>query len=57
MILSAVREQNTTGVFKVKALLGRLNLPDASEPNTVWPVDQTLLNLKYKERDLNDYDR
>ena len=56
MILSAVREQNTTGVFKVKALLGRLNLPDAIEPDTVWPVDQTLLNLKYKERDLNDYD-
>jgi len=56
MILSAVREQNTTGVFKVKALLGRLNLPDATEPDTVWPMDQTLLNLKYKERDLNDYD-
>jgi hypothetical protein len=55
-ILSAVREQNATGVFKVKALLSRLNLPTAAEPQVVWPADTTLLNLKYQERDLNDYD-
>jgi hypothetical protein len=56
MILSAVREQNAAGIFKIKALLSRLNLPGTLEPDTVWPVDATLLNLKYKERDLNDYD-
>ena len=56
MILSAVREQNTTGIFKVKALFSRLNLPAAEEPNVVWPADSTLLNLKYQERNLDDYD-
>ena len=56
VILSAVREQNTTGVYKIKALFSRLNLPAAAEPQAVWPADTTLLNLKYQERDLNDYD-
>lgn len=56
MVLSAVRELNALGIYKTKALYSCLNLPQAREAKAVWPADPTLLDLKYQERDLNDYD-
>jgi len=56
ILISAVRELNTLHCYKTKALLSLLHLPAASELAMLWPQNQELLNLKYKERDLNDYD-
>jgi hypothetical protein len=55
MILSAVRELNAMGCYKIKALHSLLNLPEAREPQVVWPKDSNLLNLKYQERTLDEY--
>lgn len=56
MLVSAVRELNGMGAFKIKALLSLLNLPLATETQAVWPKNQKLLDLTYEERNLNDYD-
>lgn len=55
MVLSAVRELNTMGTYKIKALRSRLSLPTAREPGVVWPKDTNLLNIKYQERPLDEY--
>jgi transposase len=56
MLISAIRELNTLCCFKTKALLSLLQLPDAREPDSLWPQNQQLLNLTYEERRLDDYD-
>lgn len=57
MLISAVRELNAMPCFKVGALLSLLHLPQAvQEPEALWPQNQNLLNLKYQERSLGDYD-
>ena len=56
MVVSAVRELNALDCFKVKALMSLLSLPAPKEVQAVWPKNQQLLNLTYKERNLNDYD-
>ena len=56
MLISAVRELNTLKCFKIKALNSLLNLPESQEPKPLWPRNIKLLNLKYEERKLNDYD-
>ena len=56
MLISAVRELNTLKCFKIKALSSLLNLPESQDPKPLWPRDIKLLNLKYEERNLNDYD-
>jgi transposase len=57
MLISAVKELNALSCFKVKALRSLLNLPaESEEPGKLWPQNSGLLNLKYKERSLNDYD-
>ena len=55
MIVSAVRELNAMGCYKVRALHSRLNLPEARAAEPVWPKDLNLLNLKYQERSLDEY--
>lgn len=56
MLISALRELNGMKCFKVKALMSLLNLPLPKEGQMLWPQDQRLLNLRYQERRLNDYD-
>ncbi len=56
MLISAVRELNTLSCFKIKALRSLLQLPEPKEHGLLWPQNQNLLNLKYQERSLNDYD-
>lgn len=56
MVLSAVRELNSMGCTKIKALLSLLRVPSAQKPPEVWPKDIRLLNLNYEERKLTDYD-
>jgi hypothetical protein len=55
MLISAVRELNGMGCYKINALYSLLNLPESKDPPPVWPKDVHLLNLTYKERDLNEY--
>ena len=55
MITSAVRELNAMGCYKIRALYSRLHLPAARAAEPVWPKDQNLLNLKYQERSLDEY--
>lgn len=55
MVISAVRELNGMGCYKIKTLYSRLNLPQAREPQAVWPKDTNLLTIKYQERSLNEY--
>lgn len=56
MLISAVKELNTLSCFKIKALRSLLQLPEPKEHGLLWPQNQNLLNLKYQERSLNDYD-
>ena len=56
MLISAVKELNAMPCFKIKALTSLLHLPEPKEPQALWPQNQNLLNLKYQERSLNDYD-
>lgn len=57
VLISAVRELNSLGCFKVKALRSLLSLPEPKEAAPLWPVNQNLLNLTYQERSLADYDQ
>lgn len=57
VLISAVRELNSLGCFKVKALRSLLSLPETKEAAPLWPVNQNLLNLTYQERSLADYDQ
>lgn len=57
MLISAVRELNQMNCFKIKSLISRLNLPQEKESDLVWPKDTNLLNIKYDNRRLNDYDQ
>jgi hypothetical protein len=56
MVLSAVRELNGMGCAKLKALMSRLDVPEAESPPEVWPKNVRLLDLTYEERKLSDYD-
>jgi len=56
MVASGVRELNGMKCYKVKALASLLNVPASEAPPAVWPKDQNLLTLNYKQRSLTDYD-
>ena len=56
ILISAVRELNSMSCFKIKALKSLLNLPESEEQGLLWPQNSQLLNLKYNERSLNEYD-
>ena len=57
MLISCARELNNMKCFKLKALLSLLNLPQSKENNPIWPQNTGLLDLNYKERSLDDYDK
>ena len=56
-LLSALREANGRGIYRVKYLLQLLNLPQAPGQRPVCPQDHRLLDITYEGRDLSDYDR
>jgi hypothetical protein len=56
MLISAINNLNSISCYKIKALNSLLNLPQSREPGTLWPKNTGLLNLKYNERRLNEYD-
>ena len=57
MLASAVSELLSMGTYKTKALLSLLNLPAQRDPDQVFPSDQKLLDIRYQERSLEDYDQ
>lgn len=57
MLISCVRELNNMKCFKLKALLSLLKLPQPKENDPIWPQNTSLLDLNYKERSLDEYDK
>ena len=56
MLLSAVREANRTGTFKIRYVQSLLQTPQPQPPNPVFPQESKLLDLDYERRNLKDYD-
>lgn len=56
MLISAVRELNRMGCFKIKSLTSLLNLPQEKDSQPLWPKDNHLLNINYEPRRLDNYD-
>ena len=57
MLLSAVREANRIGTFKVRYVQSLLQLPPLQvPPNPVFPQESKLLEIGYERRNLKDYD-
>jgi transposase len=57
MLLSAVREANRMGTFKVRYVQSLLQVPPLQRPPTpVFPQERTLLEIGYERRNLKDYD-
>jgi transposase len=56
VLLSAVREASAMGIFKVTHVAGLLRLPEPTADTPVYPKDKTLLEIRYEERNLSDYD-
>jgi len=54
-LLSAVRQANTLGTFKV-AYIQNLFRPSEVKPQPVYPQDSKLLHIDYERRDLANYD-
>lgn len=54
--LSAVREANSLDVHKVRYIQSLLQPSDPQEPHPVNPQDKKLLDISYKQRELDDYD-
>lgn len=55
-LLSAVREANALKVYKVKYVHSLLEHGGGTEPPTVRPQDERLLEIVYEARRLDDYD-
>jgi hypothetical protein len=56
MLLSAVREANRIGTFKIRYVQGLLQIPQPQPPNPVFPQESKLLEIDYERRNLKDYD-
>lgn len=56
MLLSAVREANRIGTFKIRYVQSLLQVPQPQPPNPVFPQESKLLDIDYKRRNLKDYD-
>ena len=57
MLLSAVREANRIGTFKVRYVQSLLQVPPLQvPPNPVFPQESKLLEIGYERRNLKDYD-
>ncbi len=57
VLVSAVGELLSMGAYKTKALLSLLNLPVQKSADPVFPTDQKLLDIRYEERSLEEYDQ
>ena len=57
VLISAVGELLSMGTYKTKALLSLLNLPVPKRADEVFPSDQRLLDIRYQERNLEEYDK
>jgi transposase len=57
MLLSAVREANRIGTFKIRYVQSLLQAPQLQPPpNPVFPQESKLLDIDYERRNLKDYD-
>jgi transposase len=56
MLLSAIREANRTGVFKVRYIQSLLQVPENRAQSPVYPQESKLLEIHYERRKLKDYD-
>jgi transposase len=56
MLLSAVREANRIGTFKIRYIQGLLQVPQPQPSNPVFPQESKLLDIDYERRNLKDYD-
>jgi len=56
MLLSAVRETNRIGTFKIRYVQSLLQVPQLQPPNPVFPQESKLLDIAYERRNLKDYD-
>jgi len=56
MLLSAVREANRIGTFKIRYVKNLLQVPQPQPPNPVFPQERKLLEIDYERRNLKDYD-
>jgi transposase len=56
MLLSAVREANRFGTFKIRYVQSLLQVPQPQPPNPVFPQESKLLDIDYERRSLKDYD-
>lgn len=56
MLLSAVREANRIGTFKIRYVQSLLQAPQPQPPNPVFPQQSKLLDIDYQRRNLKDYD-
>jgi transposase len=56
MLLSAVREANRIGTFKIRYVQSLLQIPQSQPPNPVFPQESKLLDIDYERRNLKDYD-
>jgi len=56
MLLSAVREANRIGTFKIRYVQGLLQLPHPQPQSPVFPQESKLLEIDYERRNLKDYD-
>jgi len=57
MLLSAVREANRIGTFKLRYVQSLLQVPQLQMPPTpVFPQESKLLDIGYERRNLKDYD-
>jgi len=56
MLLSAIREANRIGTFKIRYIQGLLQAPQPQPSNPVFPQESRLLEIDYERRNLKDYD-
>ena len=56
MLLSAIREANRIGTFKLRYVQSLLQVPQPQPPNPVFPQESKLLDIDYEMRNLKDYD-
>ena len=57
LLVSAVGELLSMGTYKIKALFSLLSLPAAKQDSAVFPNDPKLLDIRYQERSLEEYDQ
>ena len=57
VLISAVGELLSMGTYKIKAVYSLLNLPTSKDAGAIFPSDPKLLDIRYQERSLTDYDQ